>query len=124
MDSTKEDIGCTKENQSVCNATQSVTGCDKDVSVAIAEEINEDFPVIFPDDYFNPDKTVCPHCKNFVKPVVHYEMGFLPFLVMCFMVMTCIFALLSWLPLTNKTLKTIIHFCPTCNREIWRLTRM
>lgn len=120
---TKEEIWYTKD-QNVCNTAPSVVDCDKDVPVIIAKESNEGDPLIFVDDYYHPDETICPHCKNCVQPVVDYRMGFLPFLVMCFMIMTCTFALLSWLPLIDKRVKTVIHYCPSCNREIWRLIRM
>lgn len=120
----KEEIAYTKENPNVCNTAPSVVDCDTDVTVIISKERHEADPLIFADDYYRPDKTICPHCKNCVQPVVVYRKGFLPFLVMCFMIMTCIFALFSWLPMIDKRLKTIIHHCPSCNREIWRLTRM
>ncbi|XP_078334224.1 cell death-inducing p53-target protein 1-like [Crassostrea virginica] len=75
-------------------------------------------------DYHKPEKTLCPHCQQIIQPVVVYKRGFLPFLVCCFMFMTCILAIFACLPCFDKRLKTIIHICPSCNREIRRLTRM
>ncbi|XP_062586407.1 LITAF domain-containing protein-like [Saccostrea cucullata] len=75
-------------------------------------------------DSHNPNQTVCPHCQNATVPVVVYKMGFLPPLLTWFMILTCIFIIFAWLPLLDRRLKTIIHYCPICNREIRRLTRM
>ncbi|XP_061182781.1 cell death-inducing p53-target protein 1-like [Saccostrea echinata] len=74
-------------------------------------------------DSHNPNQMECPHCQNGVVPVVVYKMGFLPPLLTCFMIVTGIFIMFAWLPLLDRRLKTIIHYCPTCNREIRRLTR-